>query len=363
MTRSEQILKLIVEHFIKTAQPVASQTLIDEYNLEVSSATIRNEMNALEKEGYLEKTHTSSGRVPSSKGYRYYVEKLREDRIDDKVKYALQSVLEKRTQSVEQIIAQSCEILANMTNLATVVLGPKVDEEHLISLQIIPIGTNTATAVFVTDQGYVENKTFMIDESISMDELVKAVGMINDRLKGTPVSELVPKMEAMRPAVQDYMVGQDVIYQALLEAFLRFASERMTMHGKENLLDQPEFAEDAKKLRSILELLDDPTALREAMKDITPNQQGVKVSIGEEGQTGDVSIVSATIAIPGGQNASLSLVGPRRMDYDRAVAMLEYVSKTLDEYFNPKEGGEKECQKTKKSPSATEKKPKDPNEK
>ncbi len=356
MTRSEQILKLIVEHFIKTAQPVASQTLIDEYGLEVSSATIRNEMNALEKDGFIEKTHTSSGRVPSSKGYRYYVEKLREDRIDDKVKYALQSVLEKRTQSVEQIIAQSCEILANMTNLATVVLGPKTEEERLVSLQIIPIGTNTATAVFVTDQGYVENKTFMIEESISMDDLVKAVATINDRLKGTPISELVPKMEAMRPAVQDFMVGQDVIYQALLEAFLRFASERMTMRGKENLLDQPEFAEDAKKLRNILELLDDPAALREAMKDIAPNQQGVKVAIGEEGQNEDVSIVSATIAIPGGQNASLSLVGPRRMDYDRAVAMLEYVSKTLDDYFNPKEGEDKwEKTKTKKTPSTATK--------
>lgn len=138
MTRRETILKLIVEHFIKTAQPVGSQTLLDEYKLDCSSATIRNEMNALEKDGYLEKTHTSSGRVPSSDGYRYYVEHLRDERVDNRFKFALASVLEKRTQSVEEVIEQSCKILSSMTNLASVVLGPKVSEEKLVSVQVIP---------------------------------------------------------------------------------------------------------------------------------------------------------------------------------------------------------------------------------
>ena len=346
MTRTDQILKLIVEDFIKTAQPVASQTLIDKYHLEVSSATIRNEMNALEKEGYLEKTHTSSGRVPSNKGYTYYVEHLREGRIDEKVKYALESVLDKRTQSVEQIISESCEILANMTNLASVVLGPKVNEEHLVSIQVIPIGTNTATAVFVTDQGYVENKTFMIDGSVSMDDLVKTVTALNDRLRGTPIAELVPKMEAMRPALQDYMVGQDVVYQALLEAFLKFAGKRMNLYGKENLLDQPEFAEDAKKLRNVLRFLEDPDALRKATEQATVSEKGgVGVKIGGNDENlNDMAILTASIQIPGGQNASINLLGPNRMDYERAVTLLDYVSKTLDNYFQ-KEKGEPSCQK------------------
>ena len=228
MTRSETILKLIVEHFIKTAQPVGSQTLIDEYKLSYSSATIRAEMNGLEKDGYLEKTHTSSGRIPSALGYQYYVEHLREDRLDNQVKYALASILEKKALTAEEIIKQSCQILSSMTNLASVVLGPKANQEKLVSVQLIPLGSNAATAVFVTDQGYVENKTFIIDESISLEDLAKSMTLLKDRLKGTPIVDLVNKMEAMRPALTDYLVGQDAIYQAILEAFLRFASSRMS---------------------------------------------------------------------------------------------------------------------------------------
>lgn len=350
MTRTEKILKLIVEHFIKTAQPVGSQTLIDEYGLDCSSATVRGEMNALEKAGYLEKTHTSSGRVPSKAGYQYYVDHLREERLDESIKYALQSILEKKAQSVEEVIRQSCEILSNMTNLASVVLGPKINEEKLISIQVIPIGNNAATAVFVTDQGYVENKTFIIEDGMDLSEVTKTVALINDRLKGTPIVDLVPKMEAMRPALSDYIVGHDAIYQALVQAFLKFASERMNLYGRDNLLDQPEFAEDAKKLRKILSLIDNPKAFRETIlteDEQTIDEDGIKVNIGADGED-DVSVISANIAIPGGQNASISLLGPTRMDYDKALALLNYVSETLGAYFageDREEGEEIPCKK------------------
>lgn len=332
MTRSEMILKMIVEHFIKTAQPVASQTLIDEYKLDYSSATIRAEMNSLEKEGYLEKTHTSSGRVPSKKGYRYYVEHLRESRLDDKVKYALAGILEKKAQSVEEVIRQSCEILSSMTDLATVVLGPKTAEEHLVSLQIIPIGANTATAVFVTDQGYVENKTFMIDDKIGMENLQKTVALLNERLKGTAISDLVEKMEAMKPAMTDYLVGQDVIYQAILEAFMKFAKQRMALYGKDKIMEQPEFAEDATKLKEVISLIDDPEKLAELLSKEAPltSESGVDVRVGEDK---DLAIISAEIAVPGANNATLSLVGPSRMDYDKAMEMLRTVCEMIGEYF------------------------------
>ena len=338
MTRSETILKLIVEHFIKTAQPVGSQTLLDEYHLDYSSATIRAEMNGLEKDGYLEKTHASSGRVPSARGYQYYVEHLREERIDSQVKYALASVLEKKAQSAEEVIKQSCQILSNMTNLASVVLGPKANQEKLVSVQLIPLGNSNATAVFVTDQGYVENKTFMIDEGVSLEELQKSMVLLNDRLRGTPIVELVDKMEAMRPALTDYLIGQDAIYQAILEAFLRFASSRMDLYGKENLLDQPEFAEDAKKLRKVLGLLDDPEALRKALEEAPASDDGIQVKIGSpDPELGDMAIISASLTIPGGEGTSINLVGPTRMDYDKALATLRYVQEALEQYFS-KEG-------------------------
>lgn len=332
MTRSEMILKMIVEHFIKTAQPVGSQTLLDEYKLDYSSATIRAEMNSLEKAGYLEKTHTSSGRVPSKKGYQYYVEHLREQRLDDSVKYALASILEKKAQSVEEVMAQSCEILSSMTDLATVVLGPKTAEEHLVSVQIIPIGKNTATAVFVTDQGYVENKTFVIEEKISMDDLQKTVSVLNERLKGTAISDLVDKMEAMKPAVTDLLVGQDVIYQVMLQAFMKFATERVSLYGKSKIMEQPEFSGDVEKLKEVLGLIDDPEKLRKALIESAPSasSEGIDVRFGKDS---DLAIVSAEVNVPGANNATLSLVGPSRMDYDKAMETLKLVCDMISEYF------------------------------
>lgn len=358
MTRRDTILKLIVEHFIKTAQPVGSQTLLDEYGLECSSATVRNEMNALEKDGYLEKTHTSSGRVPSSAGYRYYVEHLRDERVDSRVKFALASVLEQRVQSVEEIMGQACQILSSMTNLASVVLGPKVSEEKLVSLQVIPLSPTTATAVFVTDQGYVENKTFVLEQGNAVEDIQKAVVLLNDRLKGTPIVELVPKMEAMRPAVTDYIVGQDVMYQALIQAFVRLTEERLNLYGKERLFDQPEFADDAKKLRQVLALLDDPKALREAIRDTAEAAHDVDLKIA--GESDDLAIVSAKVNVPGGQSTSIALVGPTRMDYDTVVAALHYVAATLEDHFKKLEGGSDPCPKKNESTAEKPNNPKKP---
>lgn len=361
MTRSEQVLKLIVEHFIKTAQPVGSQTLIEEYHLPYSPATVRAEMNSLEKDGFLEKTHTSSGRVPSQKGYTYYVSNIREQAVDSRVKNALQKVLEQKSKSIEEVIKESCEILSNMTNLASVVLGPKVNEEHLLSVQIVPLSEKTATAVFITDKGYVENKTFIIEDESKMKEVKKTVELLNDRLKGTSVAELVPKMEAMKPALTDYVVGHDAVYQAILEAFVRFAGDRIKLYGKENLFEAPEFVEDAKKLQKVLELVDDPKAMREFLSSgsKTTGTDGLTAAIGDPKEgLNDVAVISATVNIPGGKNTSIALLGPTRMDYDKAVGILDYVSKALGAYFDEQQGGEKECPKKKKSPAPNKVTPK-----
>lgn len=335
MTRRDEILKLIVEHFIKTAEPVGSKTLQEVYHLDVSSATIRNEMNALEQDGYLEKTHTSSGRIPSEKGYAYYAEHIRECGVDENCKNALANILSEKSKSVEEVMKEACEILSHMTNLASVVLGSDLDSECLVSIQIIPLGENTATAVFVTDKGYVENKTFLIDPSLKTDEVVKTVKLLNDRLKGTPIAEVTAKMEAMKPALTDYVVGQEVIYDAILEAFTKFATDRLSLYGKDALYNQPEFANDAEKLRQLLSLLDDPENLKKALVESkNGKEEGIKVHIGtkKEGLE-DLAVVSAGIALPGEPNATLTVLGPARMDYEKVVSTLKYFAQALDEYF------------------------------
>lgn len=334
LSRRDQILKLIVDHFIKTAVPVGSHTLIETYDLPYSSATIRAEMSDLEGLGLLEKTHTSSGRVPSSKGYRYYIDNLRNRSLDQDIKQQLQHILDKKAQSIDDIIKQSCEILAHMTNLASIVLGPNAKEERLVSLSIIPISGNSATAIFVTDQGYVENKTFVIPEHMAMKDLQKSVTLLNERLIGTPISELVAKMEAIRPILQDYVAEHDVVYQAFAHAFLHFASDRLRLYGQDELFSQPEFSNDAQKLRNLISLLDSPSVFRE----VSQEGENITIKIGEVGEEyEDVSIISTKLKIPGHPEGSIAVVGPTRMDYDRVVSALEYIAGMLEDYFNHKE--------------------------
>lgn len=339
LTRSETILKMIVEYFIKTAEPVGSQTLIEQYDLPYSSATIRNEMSALEKMGYLEKPHTSAGRIPSSKGYEYYCEHLRDRGVDDQLKYSLQSVLSSKVQSIEEVIKQSCEIISHMTQLVSVVSRPDEATERLASIQLVPINENTITAIFVTDKGYVENKTFILNENLKSDDLVKCVEILNQRLKGTPVTGLIEKMEAIKPILSDYVVSHDAVYQALLETFVRFAGDRLSLYGREELFAHPEFKNDTEALIRVMKLLDDATLFRNVDHKVIGEKEP-SVSIGEVEGSPDVALVTAKIKIGEEGENTITLVGPKRMDYDKALSALEYLADELEKYFNDKGGSE-----------------------
>lgn len=329
MNRSDTILKYIVEYFIKKAEPLGSQTLIDEYHLPYSSATIRNEMFALEKMGYIEKTHSSSGRVPSSKGYRYYCDHLRDKSVSDELKNSLQVVLDNKIQSIEEIIKESCEILSHMTNLVSVVVGPDEKQERLASVQLIKINDNSLTAVFVTDKGYVENKTFIVPDNIKADEVVQCMSILNQRLVGTCLNDLPEKIQALKPIISDYVVSHDLVYQALLETFVRFASDRLSLYGREELLNHPEFKNNSDKLMKVLKMLNDSSLFKEVEQEITSEPI---IKIGDESGNEDVSMISAKINVGDGET-NICLVGPKRMDYDGAMSALEYLSEALNKYF------------------------------
>ena len=337
LTRSETILKMIVEYFIKTAEPVGSHTLIEEYQLPYSSATIRNEMSALEKMGYIEKPHTSAGRVPSSKGYEYYCQHLRDKELNESIRYSLQSVLDSKIQSVEEVIKRSCEIISHMTNLVSIVMGPDENAEHLASVQLVPINENTITAIFVTDRGYVQNKTFILDESIKPDEIVKCGQLLNDRLKGTPVSELVDKMESLKPVLSDYIVSHDVVYQAILESLLRFAGDRLSLYGRNELFNHPEFKNDTDALMRVMKLLDNASLLKKVDYQLESDSD-TAINIGDVEGNPDVAIVTTKVRIGPDSENTITLVGPKRMDYDKALSALEYLSQELEKYFNDKGG-------------------------
>ena len=177
--RQTAIFKTIVDEFTRTAEPVGSKKLMDLLDFNCSSATIRNEMAALEDLGLLEKTHTSSGRIPSSRGYRFYVENLMERELDDGVKHSLQAVFQERHYSMDEIVKKSCDILSQMTSLTSVVLGPESRYQTLQHIQLFPLSDTSAVAVFITDHGHTENKTFHFNTAVSVEDIKTCCNLLN----------------------------------------------------------------------------------------------------------------------------------------------------------------------------------------
>lgn len=343
--RKQLILKLIVEHFIKTAEPIGSQTLIETCRLPYSSATVRNEMAELESLGYLEKTHASSGRVPSAQGYRYYVDYLREDTgVDAETKEKIQALFTRSDFQIDNVIKQGCEIIAEMTHLTSVMLGPSGDAERLQKVQLIPISVNSAVAVFVTDCGHIEHKIFNIPPKVSIADVQKCVDIINDRITGTLLEHVVDKVAAIRPIIAEKVKHYDVLFKALMEVFRSFTDERMDVFGRANVLEQPEFIADIPRLKKLVALFESDEAWRNLGK-----SDDVTVMIGDESSLGanldNIAVVSARLGVSDNRASQIALVGPTRMDYDRAIKILEYFQKALQKYAKereemPKDDGE-----------------------
>ena len=329
-SRQETILKAIVEEFIQNAEPVGSKTLVDKYGMNYSSATIRNEMNFLEQEGLLEKTHTSSGRIPSTQGYRYYVEKLMDAKMEEMEKNELQSFF-REDLPIEDIIQRSCDVLSHMTNLTSLVLGPDANKQCLQHIRLFPLDDTSAVAVFITDQGHTENKTFHFDSAVSVDDIQNCTNILNDRLAGTPINEVVEKMNEIRPILASSVKRHEALFNAFMQAFIKFASDNVYYSGASNMLYQPEFA-DLEKMKSLMKMLENSSLWR----NITTDTNNLKLTNpegkGEMVWMNDMAIVSSKFAM-GEEEGQLMVVGPSRMDYNRIVSILDFATSFIENQY------------------------------
>lgn len=329
--RRIEIFKAIVDEFVSTAEPVGSKTLMEKYNLPYSSATIRNDMVVLEEMGYLEKTHTSSGRVPSTKGYRFYCEHLLDDHIDDQTQFQLQQVFTSKQLNMEDAIKQSCEILSQMTNLTSGVLGPNAAKQHLEHIRVFPINDRSAVVVFITDAGHTENRTFTFDDEVSVEDISNCCQILNDRLKGTCIEDVVEKMQSLKPVLASHVHRHEQLFAAFMNAFVKFASENVYFSGTQNILYQPEFA-DIEKLRGLMSMLEDSSLWR----NIDVNANEVAIRTNQRSQLvwkDDVAVVTSKFVLSNQEEGQLMIVGPSRMDYDKIVSLLEYISATIERFY------------------------------
>jgi len=324
--REERVLKIIVEEYIKNAKPVGSSSICEMLNC--SSATIRNEMAELENLGYLEKTHISSGRVPSEKGYRYYVDYLMKPKnMTGEEMLKLQTVFHNSSLQITDAISKSLEIISEMTNYTSVILGSASKENKLKQIEVLPLDNNRMIAIVITDKGHVEHKDLLIDESISLEEIKRTTEIINKMLVNTPIDEVSEKLEfEIKPIIGNYVKKHDMLYNAFYNVFNDFAKKNNTQFvGKTNLLEQPEF-DSVDKIKKIISKFEDSSMINK----IKENEDGVNIYIGSESEfDDDVAIIKTKYNI-NGEEGTIAIVGPKRMEYDKVVSLLEYINSNIE---------------------------------
>ncbi|MDD3821435.1 MAG: heat-inducible transcriptional repressor HrcA [Bacilli bacterium] len=322
--RQKDILKIIVEHYIKLVRPVSSNNICKLLNC--SSATIRNEMVTLENLGFIEKMHTSSGRVPSEKGYRYYVDYLMEPKAmtgEDMLK--LQTIFHNQSLPVNDVIAKSMTIISELTNYTAIVLGSSAQENRLQQVEIVPLDKEAVIAIVITDKGHVEHKRIEVP-NVSLDEVKKTVELINNLVVGTPISKVSSKLEfEIKPIISKYVKQHEILYQAFYQAFNDFSHKNsMQLSGKVNFLKQPEF-DNVDKIRDIITKLEDD----ELVRSVKAEDSDIKVYIGSENEFDeDVTIIKTKYTIDD-ESGTIAIIGPKRMEYNRVVSLLEYLKENI----------------------------------
>ena len=324
--RQNKLLKLIVEEYIKTAQPVGSSGLIDE--LKCSSATIRNEMATLEDVGYLEKTHTSSGRVPSEAGYRYYVDNLMKPKeMTGEEVLRLQRIFDNKQLVLSDVITRSMEIISEITNCTSVVLGSTASENKLKQVETVPLSDEKVIAIVVTDKGHIEHKELDVGKNVLASDVKKIVELINKLLVGTPLDEISEKLEfEIKPIISNYVKSHEALYQAFYNAFNEFSfKNNMHMSGRTKLLNYKEF-DNVDKIKEILNKFDDDNMI----KKIEAEDNDVSVYIGHESNFDDDVSIIKTKYVVGEKEGTIAIVGPKRMDYEKTVALLDFIKSNIE---------------------------------
>jgi heat-inducible transcriptional repressor len=324
------ILQVIVDDFIRSAQPVGSRSLSKKDEISFSSATIRNEMADLEELGFIEKTHTSSGRVPSEKGYRYYVDHLLAPQtLNQQEILTLKSIFAEKIFEFEKIIQKSAKILSELTNYTSIVLGPAVSVNKLKKIQIIPLNKETAVAIFVTDTGHVENRMIHLPATINVGDLEKTVNILNERLTDVPLDELDIKIyREVAVLLQQHIQNFDLMFSMISETFKMPVNEKLFFGGKTNILSQPDF-HDLTKIRSLLNMIEHEEWVSELIR---KKSAGINVQIGRENNNyamENCSLITATYSVGAEKLGTIAILGPTRMEYSRVISLLQVLSHDL----------------------------------
>ncbi len=328
--RKKKILQAVIDEYINTAEPVSSGALVKKYNLKYSSATVRNELAELEGKGYLDKTHTSSGRVPSEKGYRFYVDELiKDDNISlEEIKY-IQSKLGTKVNEIEDLTKIATTTLSEITHYTTVSIGPKAQTQIIQEIKFVLLGSRMLMVVIVTDSGLVKETIIKYNEDITESQVETLNNLFNSKLKGKPLSKIDKPMEEYILSEIKYSI--DVI-KPIIEQINKIieAEENIYLEGANKSLELPEF-KSLELVKNFVNILDE----KDLMIDVLNSglAKDINVYIGDENeneQLKDFSIVTFKHSVGDKDLGTIGIIGPKRMNYSKVISVMKYISKKMN---------------------------------
>ena len=333
--RKAIILKAIIKNYMETGEPVGSRTISKLPELNLSSATIRNEMSDLEDMGYILQPHTSAGRIPSDKGYRFYVDEiLREKEIETE---AFKDLMFKKVDRLETVLKQLAKIIARDTNYAAMISGPAIHSNKVKFLQLSKIDKFKLLLVTVAEGNIINNKIIDIDSEISESEILNLNLLINTSLNGLTVEEI--NISIMNKLRTDAGVYGDIVDKVLREvaAVFESATDNLEIYtsGTTNIFKYPEIS-DREKASQLVNTFEEKDKLKEILTGVNDDSDGIRVYIGNEvpvSDMRDLSVVTANYEIGEGLRGSIGIVGPKRMDYEKVLKTIKTVMASLDEQF------------------------------
>ena len=330
--RKLRILRTIIDDYVLTATPVGSRTISKRSELGLSSATIRNEMSDLEEMGFLEQPHTSAGRIPSEKAYRFYVDTmLHSANLTAEELSAIKNHFARRMDEAEEVAATTARLLSDITEYTAMFMTPELQKVIVRHIQLVPVVPGRALAVVVTDAGLVRDATVQVPKDCGARELERLSNMLTERVKDKSLPDAV---EALRGGLGDSLEVQRRVFSSVADAvgrdLAREESRGVVLGGATNILRHPEYSDDLSKAKSMLSVLETKENLYRILSKAT--QMEFTVTIGSENELPemqDSSVVTATYKIGDRPVGSFGVIGPIRMDYARVLTILNLMGKSL----------------------------------
>ena len=342
--RKKKILNVIIQTYLDTGEPVGSRTISRLSGLNLSSATIRNEMSDLEEMGYIFQPHTSAGRIPTDKGYRFYVDNMMQERSDEVIRE--NEMMVQKVDRLEHILKQVVRMLAANTNYASLITSPQGRRSRLKFIQLSRVDARQILAVMMLEGNVVKHRVLRIDEDIPEEDIVKLNLLFNTYLQGLTLREInMELVQTIRRQADIYQNTVGVLLDSIVEAIQEEDDTEIYTSGTTNLLKYPELG-DREQTGALLHAIEERQGLMELLPggDSEENNNGIQVYIGSEAPVQtmkDCSIVTATYELEEGVQGTIGIIGPKRMDYKKVVRNLESVMSQLDSIFK-KDGSEPE---------------------